>query len=265
MRRTGDRKMSPNAAFCLGERQIGRPSGLPVLLFTDEEAGSRTRGKQCTEWSRWMLRSGGTPIIPCWHSPVDNGRGAHQTRSFHVANISSLPCLHSAPPGAEWPADFSSVMLSLGSGHGLRSEHLVAQSLKESVKGGLHQSQSTLGCLILITAIHHVGNFLPPHVCFDLLLSGAMTVKDEVPCGRAQTACTGSGAGSQRGALRTGHRSSSISELRKSELANCTAESVTLGEGGIQACWLVFAQGLNRHLVPPRADSSPGAGRGGGL
>lgn len=64
MRRSGDRKMSHNAAFCLGERQIRRPSGLPVLLFTDEEAGSRTRGQQCTEWSQWMLRSGSTPVIP---------------------------------------------------------------------------------------------------------------------------------------------------------------------------------------------------------
>lgn len=100
----------------------------------------------------------------------------------------------------------------------------------------LHQSESTLGCLILITAIHHVGNFLPPHVCFDLFLSGRVTVKDEVRCGRAQTTGTGSSAGSQRGAPHTGHRSSSISERRKSELANCRAESVTLGEGGIQAC-----------------------------
>lgn len=41
MRGSGDRKMSHNAAFCLGERPIRRPSGLPALLFREEEAGRR--------------------------------------------------------------------------------------------------------------------------------------------------------------------------------------------------------------------------------
>lgn len=50
----------------------------------------------------------------------------------------------------------------------------------------------------------------------------------------AQAAEPGPNAGlrAQAGAAAHG----SISELRKSELANCRAESVTLGEGGIQAC-----------------------------
>lgn len=46
----GDRKMSYNVAFCLGVQEIwveGGLSGLPVLLFQDEEAGSHTGGKQC--------------------------------------------------------------------------------------------------------------------------------------------------------------------------------------------------------------------------
>ncbi len=45
----GDRKMSYNVAFCLGVQEIwveGGLSGLPVLLFQDEEAGSHTGGKQ---------------------------------------------------------------------------------------------------------------------------------------------------------------------------------------------------------------------------
>lgn len=70
----------------------------------------------------------------CWRSSVNNRRGAHQTRSSHVANISPWPCLHSAALGVEWPADVFSVKVSLGSTHGLRCEHLVAQSLRGSVK-----------------------------------------------------------------------------------------------------------------------------------
>lgn len=49
--------MSYNVAFCLGVQQIcieGGLSGLPVLLFQDEEAGSHTGGKQCAEWSRYQ-------------------------------------------------------------------------------------------------------------------------------------------------------------------------------------------------------------------
>lgn len=34
-------------------------------------------------------------------------------------------------------------------------------------------------------------------------------------------------------------------------LANCRPKSVTLGDGGIKACWLVFTGGLNWHSVPP--------------
>lgn len=55
------------------------------------------------------------------------------------------------------------------------------------VQSRLHQSERALGCLILITAIHHVRNSLPPHVCFDLFLSCAVTVKYEGPCGLADT------------------------------------------------------------------------------
>lgn len=44
--------MSHKAAFCLGECEIWRLSGLPVLLFRDEEAGSHTGGKQCAQWSQ---------------------------------------------------------------------------------------------------------------------------------------------------------------------------------------------------------------------
>lgn len=35
----------------LGREGGGGLSGLPVLLFQDEEAGSQTGGKQCAEWS----------------------------------------------------------------------------------------------------------------------------------------------------------------------------------------------------------------------
>lgn len=46
--------MIHNVAFCLGVQEIWveqRPSGLPELLFPDEDAGSHTGGKQCAEWS----------------------------------------------------------------------------------------------------------------------------------------------------------------------------------------------------------------------
>lgn len=88
-----------------------------------------------------------------------------------------------------------SVVVLLGSamsqfcaaGHRSCSVRLVTQSLGESVKSSLHQSERALGCLILITAIHHVRLSLPPHVCFDLFLSSTVTVKDEGPCGRTGT------------------------------------------------------------------------------
>lgn len=111
---------------------------------------------------------------------------------------------------------FPSVMVSLGSAE-VCPPSLSSPSHSKSVQISLNQSESTLGCLILITAIHHARNFLPPHVCFDLFLSSAVTVKDEVPCGRTQTAGTGSRAGSQRGAPRPGRRCSSRLHIRAEE------------------------------------------------
>lgn len=77
--------------------------------------------------------------------------------------------------------------LDRASGHRSCFARPVTRSLRESVKSSLHQSQSALGCLILITAIHHVRNSLPPHVCFDLFPCSTVTVKDEGPCGWAGT------------------------------------------------------------------------------
>lgn len=127
-----------------------------------------------------MPRTGTAPFIL-----VDNRHGANQTPSSHVANISPPKCLHSVR--AAWNDLQTLLGGSFSSGHRLSSVRLVTQSLRESVKSSLHQSERALGCLILITAIHHVRNSLPPHVCFDLLLSSTVTVKDEGPCGRAGT------------------------------------------------------------------------------
>lgn len=143
-----------------------------------------------------------------------------------------------------------SQVVGCASGHRSCSVHLVTQSLRESVKSSLHQSQRALGCPILITAIHHVKLSLPPHVCFDLFLSSTVTVKDEGPCGRAGTVPWKPAAplGPSTGlcTLATAPARSSMSGLGKSELrrawgrfdrlANCRPKSVTLGDGGIKAC-----------------------------
>lgn len=59
MRSGGGRKMSHKAAFCLGECEIWRLSGLPGLLCRDEEAGSHTGGKQGTQFQTqcWGLEA----------------------------------------------------------------------------------------------------------------------------------------------------------------------------------------------------------------
>lgn len=137
--------------------------------------------------------------------------------------------------------------------HRSRSVRLVTQSLGESVKSGLRQSERALGRLILITAIHHVSRSLPPHVCFDLFLSSTVTVKDEGPCGRAGTVpwkpaaqAASLGPSAELCAPATAPGRSSMSGLGKRELsrawgrfgwlANCRPKSVTLGDGGIKAC-----------------------------
>lgn len=146
-----------------------------------------------------------------------------------------------------------SQVVGCASGHRPRSVHLVTQSLRGSVKNSLHQSERALGCLILITAIHHVRLSLPPHVCFDLFLSSMVTVKDEGPCGRAGTVpwkpavqATPLGPSTGLWVLATALARSSMSGLGKSKLrrawgkfgrlANCRPKSVTLGDGGIKAC-----------------------------
>lgn len=150
------------------------------------------------------------PHRSCWHGSLDNRRGAHQTRRFRVANVSPSMCLHSARLGVERAAAFSSARVSLPSAASQVTVCVPSiSSLRNSGERGLPQSESTLGCLMLITAIYHVRNFLPPRVCFDLFFSGAVTLKDEVPSGPAGTARAGSRVGSQRGAPRTGRRSSS--------------------------------------------------------
>lgn len=153
-----------------------------------------------------MLRSGSTAIVPAGAagSIMDAAPTKHAASRLQIFPRRCV-YIQQGPAGFSLSDGFPRIRRV--SGHGVPSEPLVAQSLRKSVKIGLHQSESTLGCLILITAIHHVRNFLPPHVCFDLFLSGAVTVKDEVPCGRAQTASAGSRARSQRAALHTGRRS----------------------------------------------------------
>lgn len=176
-----------------------------------------------------MLRSGSTAIVPAGAA----GSITDAAPTKHAASrlqIFPRRCVYIQRGPAGFSLSDGFPRIRRVSGHGVPSEPLVAQSLRKSVKIGLHQSESTLGCLILITAIHHVRNFLPPHVCFDLFLSGAVTVKDEVPCGRAQTAAAEPGPSAQLCTQAT------APELRESELADCRAERVTLGEGGVQAC-----------------------------
>lgn len=114
-------------------------------------------------------------------------------------------------------------------------------------KSGLDQSELAGACLILIAAIHHVGNSLPPHVCFDLFLSSEVTVKDEGPpcrAGNPARSCADpprpqlgapprrweSVSSARRGVVVVG------GEGRAGLLANCRPKSVTLGDGGIKAC-----------------------------
>lgn len=202
-------------------------------------------------------RTGTTPHHSCWHGsgPVDNGHGAHQTPSFHVANISPPKVFTFSVAPCRMTCRLCSVVVFLrsaisrvldcASGHRLSSVRLVTQPLGESVKSGLHQSECALGCLILITAIHHVRNSLPPHVCFDLFLSSTVTVKDEGPCGGAGTGPwkpPAQGPSTELCELATAPAWSSMSVLGKCELsrawgrvgrlANCRPKSVTLGDGG---------------------------------
>lgn len=52
---------------CTGDLVFeGGLSGLPVLLFSDEEAGSRTRGKQCGEWSRYPALGPPPSFLLAW-------------------------------------------------------------------------------------------------------------------------------------------------------------------------------------------------------
>lgn len=262
MRRTGDRKMSHNAAFCLGERQIRRPSGLPVLLFTDEEAGSGTRGKQCTEWSQWMLRSGSIPVIPAGtaQSIIDAAPTKHAASMLQI-----FPHCHVyiQQRGMTCRLFLSDGFPRIGSRTAFRAS---CRSVTQRI------------CQRRPPPITEHSRLPDPDYgdssCWEL--SATTCLFWSPPLRRDDSERWGTmwpgpnRLHRQQGlvpARSSAHRppSSSISELRKSELANCTAKSVTLGEGGIQACWLVFTQGLNRHLVPPRADSSPGAGRGGAL
>lgn len=83
-----------------------------------------------------------------------------------------------------------------------------------------------------------------------------------------ETSSTDSRSRSQLGALQAGHSPAwnSMSGFGKSELrrawgrfgrlANCRPKSVTLGDGGIKACWLGFTGGAKLTLSFPRADSS---------
>lgn len=142
-----------------------------------------------------MLRSGSTASVPA-------GGWKPSNHAASLLQIFPHRCVYIQQRSArEDLRAFPSVMVSVGS---------------KSVKIGLHQSGSTLGHLILMMAIHHVGNLLPPHVCFDLFLSGAATVKDEVACGRAQAA-----EPRPKAELRT---QASAAARRKSELANCRAQ-----------------------------------------
>lgn len=194
-----------------------------------------------------------------WHGcgPVDNGRGPPPN--------TQLPCCKYISPPKMFIFSIArrgmtcrprSAMVSLGpaisrvldcaSGRRVCPARLATRPLREPVKSSLHQSECALGCLILITAIHHVRNSMPPHVCFDLFLCSTVTVKDEGPCGWAGTAPwkppAALGPSTELCALATAPAQSSMSGLGKSELsrasgricwlANCRPKSVTLGDGG---------------------------------
>lgn len=89
-------------------------------------------------------------------------------------------------------------------------------SLGESVQSSLGQSERARCRLILITAIHHGRLSLPTHVCFDLFLSSAVTVKDEGPCGRSGTVPWITGA--QEGLMGPGPRALGTGHSAGSEL-----------------------------------------------
>lgn len=168
---------------------------------------------------------------------------------------------------AQWPASStqrwlrSDQLYLRSSGHRSRSVHLVIQSRSECVESGLRQSEQALGSLMLITAIHHVGRSLPPHVCFDLFLSSTVTVKDEGACGRAGTVpqkpaaqAAAPGVPARRSRPQPRHRTPCQGLGRATSVgcgggrrcgpcANCRTQRVTLGDGGIKACWLVFTGG----------------------
>lgn len=102
-------------------------------------------------------------------------------------------CLRSALLGADGPAgsSLSSEFPRIGRVQGPAGPSQPLRRVCQNRPGPIREQPARL---MLIRPIHHVGNSLPPRVCFDLFLSGAATVKDEAPCGRAQTAGAGSGA-----------------------------------------------------------------------
>ena len=131
-----------------------------------------------------------TPIIPVGMAPsqliMDMAPSEHST-GLHVSNISSTQKRQIwRELSVKMTCGLLLMVVLLGSVTsqvtGLCFVSLVTKSLGESV---LHQSERALGRLMLITAIHHVGRTLPPHVCYDLFLGSRVTVRDEGPCGRA--------------------------------------------------------------------------------
>lgn len=186
-----------------------------------------------------------TPIIPVGMAVRQLIMEAAPTKhpASMLENFPTIETVRFSVAPAKTSLDGSFAWIRLASGHRSHFVHLVARSLEESVKS----KSPPIGRLKLITAIHHVRHSLPPHVCFDRFLPSTVTVKDEGPCGP-----------SRHCAMET---SGTVSGLGKSELsrawsrfrllANCRLKSVTLGDGGIKACWLVFTRGAKLTLSCP--------------
>lgn len=235
-----------------------------------QEVNNVQNGADTRDWNH--------PHHSWWHGsgPVDNGHGAHQTPRFHVANMSPpRKCLHSVQLR---PADFTGWWVCSGQMY-LRSQAALQVTDRAlcvlSLSHGENLSKAASTNKIERWAVWYwlqrfIMSGTPCHHMFVLISSSLARwqwkMRDHVAAWKPPAQAAALGPSTELHTQDTATARSSISRVGKSTLsralgrfgllANCRPESVTLGDGGIKACWLVFTGGLNWHSVPPRADSS---------